>query len=157
MYTQTEYTEAARAMRRFVLLYSLFAAALLGLLVFALVAAVEWLTYVSAGMLAVGSLFLWGNFGVRLFCWNRFLSEMKRGLERETEGVIASIDEEEATKEGLEFRALHLFTGESSDKAGGRLLYVDSSRFPLQVKPGEKVKCRLYGNYIKEITALGEE
>lgn len=157
MYTQTEFSAARGAMKRFVLLYATLAIVMLGFIVYALIARVEWLTYVAAGLLAASSLFLWGNIGARLYCWNRFLKEMQRGLERQAEGIVASIDEDETTKEGLEFRALRLFTGESSDKAGGRLLYVDSSRFPLQAKPGDKVKCKLFGNYIKEINASVEE
>jgi hypothetical protein len=157
MYTETEFSGAGKALKRFILLFAAFALIMLGLMAYALIVRIDWLVYAAAGVLVAGLLFSWGNFGARLYCWNRFLKEMRRGLDREAEGVIASIDEDETTKEGLEFRALRLLTGESSDKAGGRLLYVDSSRFPLKVQPGERIRCRIYGNYIKEITAPGEE
>lgn len=156
MYTETDYSGAKKALNRFILLYSFFAVIMLGLMTMAFIERIAWLAYVAAGFLAVASLFLWGIFGARLVCWHRFLREMERGLEREIDGIVATIDEEEATKEGLEFRAFRLMTGESSDKAGGRLLYVDSSRFPLSVKPGQKVSCMLYGNYIKSIKLLEE-
>lgn len=157
MYTQADFDGAKTMLKRFVLLYAALAVILLGLATYAVVGRIEWLMYVAVAVLTAASLFLWGNFGVRLFCWNRFLREMQRGLERDVEGVVASIDEEEAAKEGLEFRAMRLMTGESSDKAGGRLLYVETSRFPLKAQPGQKVNCRLYGNYVKDITVLGEE
>lgn len=157
MYTDKDFTDANSKLKKFVVLFCLFAAVMIAALIYSLLVRVEWLVYVSAGLLTVGSLFSWGNFGVRLMLWNRFLRDMQNGLERQAEGVIASIDEDEAQKEGLEFRAVRLFTGEDSDKAGGRLLYVDSSRFPLPAGPGQRVTCRLFGNYIKDMTLLEEK
>lgn len=156
MYSEAEYAQSKAAMKRFILVLSAVVLALAGAMVAALILDVEWLVYVSASVLTLASLFLWGNFGSRLFCWNRFLREMKIGLEREATGIIASIDEEQATKEGIEFRAVRLFTGEESDKAGGRLLYADVSRFPLPATVGQKVRCRIYGNYIKAIDVTEE-
>jgi signal transduction histidine kinase len=151
MNTDRDITEASLAFRKFILGYGILALLLLGALVGGLVWRMDWLAYVSIAVLAVASLFLWGNFGIRLIAWNRFLKEMRIGLERTISGMIASIDEDEAMKEGLEFRALRLMTGEESDKAGGRLLYVDASRFPLPACVGQTVSCRLFGNYVKDI------
>ena len=156
MYSEKDYNDAKSTLRNFILLYGLMAAILLGLFVADQFWRMIWLSYVSAGVLAIASVFLWGNIGVRLICWNRFLNEMRAGLERTATGVIATIDEEDAIKEGLEFRALRLMTGEESDKAGGRLLYVDASRFPLEAEVGQTVSCRIYGNYVKEIEVLEE-
>lgn len=156
MYTDREYLESKSALNAFTAVFSAAALLLLGAMVFGLVAGTQWLVYAAACVLAVGALFIWGNFGARLFCWNRFLKEMRIGLEREITGVVASIDEEEAVKEGIEFRGIRLFTGEDSDKAGGRLLYVDSTRFPLPAVVGQKVHCRIFGNYVKAITVLEE-
>lgn len=156
MYTDEEYTGSNKALRWFVILFCLFVAAIVAVIVYALLARIPWLTYGAAAFLAVGSLFIWGNFGVRIVLWHRFLNDMKNGLERQVEGVIASIDEQDAQKEGLEFRAVRLLTGEESDKIGGRLLYVDTTRLPLPAGSGQKVSCKLFGNYIKDMTLLEE-
>lgn len=157
MYTEKEYAEARSALIWFIALYCVLAAVLLGAIVAAVIFRLEWLAYVAAGILAVATLFLWGNFGVRLVAWNRFLKDIETGLEHSAEGVIDSIDEDIAVKEGLEFRALRLMTGEETDKAGGRLIYVDASRFPLKAGIGQKVRCMLFGNYIKEIIVSEDE
>ena len=158
MYSEKEVAESGSALKKFIALYGVIAAVLLAVLVIDQFQFMRmgWPSYVSAGLLAIVSLFLWGNYGVRLVAWRRFLTEMKKGLERSVSGTIASIDKEENVKEGLEFRALRLFTGEDSDKAGGRLLYVDVSRFPLPVDVGQKVDCMLFGNYIKDIKTSEE-
>lgn len=157
MYSEKDYRDGKTGLRNFILLYCLMAAILIGLIVADQFWRMIWLSYASASLLAIASLFLWGNFGVRLVCWNRFLKEMKVGLERSAAGVIATIDEDEAVKEGLEFRALRLLTGDETDKAGGRLLYVDASRFPLPAGIGQKVNCKIYGNFIKDIEILEED
>jgi hypothetical protein len=157
MYTDADFSGAKTSLNRFIALYALLAALLLGLFAYSLVERIVWLAYAAAAAFVLATLFLWGNFGGRLVAWRRFLRDMRAGLEREVTGVIASIDGQEALKEGLEFRALRLFTGEESDKAGGRLLYVDSSRFPLPAGPGQKVRCRLFGNYVKGISMLEGE
>lgn len=154
MYSEKDYTQAKSALRKFTLIYSLLALVLAGTIATDQYLRYEWLTYVAACLLAASSVFLWGTIGVRLIAWNRFIRDMQHGLERSVTGEIASIDDDEAVKEGLEFRAVHLLTGEDSDKAGGRLLYADVSRFPLKASVGQKVCCRIYGNFIKDITAL---
>lgn len=156
MYSEKDTLDAATKQRRFFLLFSLIAAILIGLVVADQFWRLLWLSYVAAGLLAVVSIFLWGTIGIRLFCWSRFLREMNAGLERTAEGVISSIEEDETTREGLEFRALRLLTGDESDKAGGRILYVDASRFPLKAHVGQNVECRIYGSYVKEIEVLEE-
>jgi hypothetical protein len=156
MYKDEEFSGSKKALGWFIALYCAFTALLLGLFIYSLVARVEWLAYVSIAILVLETLFLWGNFGGRLVAWRRFLRDMQAGLEREATGVIASIDDEEAFREGLEFRAMRLMTGDETDKAGGRLLYVDVSRFPLPAGPGQRVRCKLFGNYVKDITVLEE-
>lgn len=156
MYTDEEFSASKKALGWFIALYCALSALLLGLFAHSLAARVEWLAYASIAVLVLETLFLWGNFGGRLVAWRRFLRDMQAGLEREAAGVIASIDGEEAMKEGLEFRAMRLMTGDETDKAGGRLLYVDASRFPLPAGPGQRVRCMLFGNYVKDITLLEE-
>lgn len=156
MYTDDDFKGSKKTLKRFIALYAVFAAVLAAAFVYSLIARVEWLAYASAVVLAAISLFIWGNFGGRIVAWNRFLTDMRHGLEREATGVVLSIDDTEAIKEGLEFRAVRLMTGDDTDKAGGRLLYVDSSRFPLKAGLGQRVRCRLFGNYIKDITVLEE-
>ncbi len=156
MYSEKDTLDAATKQRRFLLLFSLIAATLIGLVVADQFWRLLWLSYVASGLLAVASIFLWGTIGIRLYCWRRFLRDMNAGLERSVKGVIGSIEEDETTKEGLEFRALRLLTGDDSDKAGGRVLYVDASRFPLKAQVGQNVVCRIYGNYVKEIEVLEE-
>jgi hypothetical protein len=157
MYSENDYIEAKSALKKFIILYGVFALAMIGAIVAALIIRVEWLSYTAAGVLTIASLFIWGNVGVRLYAWNRFLKDMRIGLEREVVGELASIDEDDSLKEGLEFRALRLLTGEESDKAGGRLLYVDASRFPLSANLGQKVCCKIFGSYLKEIKVLEED
>lgn len=157
MYTDEEYAQSKTALTRFIALFFLLAALFAAVFVYSLFTRVEWLAYASAAFTVLVTLFLWGNFGGRLVCWRRFLRDMRQGLEREATGVISSIEDGEAQKEGLEFRALRLLTGDETDKAGGRLLYVESSRFPLPAGPGQKVWCRLFGSYIKEMKVLEEE
>jgi hypothetical protein len=157
MYTDKDFIEANAALKKFVALYFVLAALLLVLYLYSMFTRIEWIGYVSALVLVLASLFLWGNFGGRLVCWRRFLHDMRQGLEREASGIIATVDDEVAQKEGLDFRVLRLLTGDETDKAGGRFLYVDTSRFPLPAGPGRKVRCMLFGNYIKEMTVLEEE
>lgn len=157
MYTEADYSSSKRALNRFLALFVAVAVILLAAFAYSLLLRVSWLAYASAIALGVISLFLWGNFGGRLVCWRRFLTDMQQGLERETAGYILSIDDDETTKEGLEFRALRVITGDETDKAGGRLLYVEASRFPLNVTLGQKVRCRLFGNYVKDIEPLEEK
>jgi ABC-type nickel/cobalt efflux system permease component RcnA len=157
MYTEADFIGSKTALSRFMALYSAIAVLLVTVFVYSILGRVEWLAYASAIVLGVVSLFLWGNFGGRLLCWRRFLTDMQQGLEKEAAGYILSIDDGETTKEGLEFRALHIMTGDETDKAGGRLLYVETSRFPLNVTLGQKVRCRLFGNYVKDIEPLEEQ
>jgi len=157
MYTDADFLGAKTSLKWFISLYALLAALLLGLFAYSLVARIMWLTYAAAACFALASVFLWGAFGVRLAAWRRFLRDMQAGMEREVEGVISSIGDSDTQKEGLEFRAFRLMTGDESDKAGGRLLYVDSSRLPLPAGPGQKVLCRLFGNYVKDIRVMEGE
>ncbi len=156
MYSEKDTLDAAAKQKKFILLFSTAAAILIGLIVADQFWRLLWLSYVAAGLLAVASIFLWGTIGIRLYCWRRFLRDMNAGLERTVNGVIGSIEEDETTKEGIEFRALRLLTGDESDKAGGRILYVDASRFPLKAHVGQNVACRIFGNYVKEIEILEE-
>lgn len=157
MYTEADFEGSKKALGRFVGLYGALAALLVAAFVYALLSRIEWLAYASIAVLGVASVFLWGNFGGRLIAWTRFLQGMREGLQREAVGSILSIDDAETTKEGLEFRALHLLTGDDTDKTGGRLLYVESSRFPLAVGLGQKVRCMLFGNYVKGIEPVEEK
>jgi hypothetical protein len=157
MYTDEDYSGSKKALNWFVALYCGLSVLLLGLFVYSLAARVEWLAYASIAAFVLETLFLWGNFGGRLMAWRRFLKDMQAGLEREATGVISAIAGEDALKEGLEFRAMRLITGDDTDKAGGRLLYVDASRFPLNASPGQRVRCMLFGNYVKDITLLEEK
>ena len=77
MYSEKDYRDAKTGLRNFILLYCLMAAILIGLVVADQFWRTNWLSYASASLLAIASLFLWGNFGVRLVCWNRFLKEME--------------------------------------------------------------------------------
>jgi hypothetical protein len=157
MYTDEDYKSSKLTLKRFIAAYAALSVLSLGALAYSLLVRVEWLAYASAVVFVLVTLFLWGNFGGRIVAWRRFLKDMRAGLEREATGVVLSIDDNEALKEGLEFRAVRLMTGDETDKAGGRLLYVDSSRFPLPVSLGQRVCCRLFGNYIKDMTAVEEE
>jgi hypothetical protein len=157
MYTDADYERVKASLRKFIALYLAAAAVLIGLLVLSLFARIEWLAYTAAALLPLALVFLWGYFGVRLDARRRFLRDMLAGLEKQVTGTIASIEEEEAQKEGLEFRAMRLMTGEDSDKAGGRLLYVESSMFPLPAGPGQKVSCKTFGSYVKDIWIMEGE
>lgn len=151
MYTQTDTDKANRAFLLFLIAYAVFAALCVALLVFALVGRLAWLNALGAFLLAVGSVFLWGCFGIKLIVWRRFLRDLRIGTEHEIDGQIGAIEEETAHKDGLECRAVHLLTGEDSDKAGGRVLYIELSRFPLPIVPGQKIHCLLFGNFIKDL------
>jgi hypothetical protein len=154
MYSENDYREANLALKKFDVLYIGFAVVMLGAIAAAMIIRTQWLAYAAAAILTISSLFLWGNYGIRLVAWSRFLKDLEKGLEHEIAGVIATIDEEDSLKEGLEFRAVHLLTGDDTDKIGGRLLYVDASRLPLPVSQGQKVNCKVFGNYLKEIQIL---
>jgi hypothetical protein len=82
---------------------------------------------------------------------------MREGRESIVQGVLAEMDEESTTKDGVEFRALHLLVGDETDKQGGRLLYADVSRLPLPVQVGQSMRVTLYGNFIKDIQPLEEK
>ncbi len=151
MYTQTDTDKAKRAFLIFLIGYTVFAVLCVALLVMALTTRLVWLNVLSTFVLAAGSVFLWGLFGIRIIIWRRFLRDLVIGTEHEIAGEIGSIEEETAHKDGLDCRAVHLLTGEESDKAGGRILYVELSRFPLPIAPGQKIRCKLFGNFVKDL------
>lgn len=151
MYTEKDTTEAKRALSLFIAGLVLYTAVFAVLIVVALKGRIAWLNALCLVVYAVGAVFLWGNFGAKLWVWRRFLRDMNTGLERQVNGEIAAIDDQPSHKDGLECRALRLLTGEESDKAGGRVLYIDASRFPLPISVGQKVCCTVFGNYIKRL------
>ena len=157
MYTEQDWKQANGAWARFLALLGAIVVVLGGAIAAALILRMIWLLYTAAVVLTVVSLFLWGNFGVRIFCWRRFLKDMRTGMQREVTGEIISIDEELSLRDGVEFREVRLMTGEDSDKAGGRVLYIDASRFPLNVSIGARVHIDLFGNYVKGMEQLGLE
>ncbi len=151
MYTQTDTDKANRAFLLYLIAYTVFAGLCVALLVVALTTRQAWLNALAAFVLAAGSVFLWGFFGVKLIVWRRFLRDLIIGTEHEIAGEIGSIDEETSHKDGLDCRAVHLLTGEDPDKSGGRVLYVELSRFPLPIAPGQKIRCKLFGNFVKDL------
>jgi hypothetical protein len=157
MYTQADLMRADASFRKFIALFLLAAAAPAGLFVFSVRARIEWLAYASAAWMPLALIFIWGNYGVRIAAHRRFLHDMLAGLEKEASGTIAAIDKVDTQRDGLEFRAFHLMTGEDSDKAGGRLLYIESGMLPLPAGPGQKVSCRTFGGYVKDIKVLEGE
>ena len=157
MYNENDTLIAKSALKRFIVIYSIIAALMLGGIVTFIVLRMEWPLYTLVMLLTLLSVFLWGNIGVRLVSYHRFLKDVNRGLEKEAIGIVASIDAEEAVKEGIEFRGLHLIVGDETDKIGGRLLYIDSSKFPIKASVGQKVRCKLFGYYVKDLEILEDE
>ena len=157
MYLQSDFQKAKTALTRFVAIYAtLCVLALAGVVTF-LILRLAMPLYVLAGVFTVVTIFLWGIFGGRLRAFWRFLREMSVGRESEAQGGLASMDDHNSYKDGVEFLGLRLFVGDETDKQGGRLLYVDSSRLPLPVQIGQTVRVKLYRNYLKDIQPLEDK
>lgn len=154
MYQESDYNHVQSLRTRYITIYAIIAALVLAGIVACLVLRIEWPLYVIAAVFTVASVFFWGVFGSRVNTYWRFLKDMRTGRESTAEGILSSIEEQDTTKDGMEFRTVRLMVGDETDKQGGRLLYVDSTRLPLPVQPGQKVAMKLYGNFIKDIQAL---
>ena len=157
MYLQSDFQQAKSAFMRFLTLYAVLGALVLAGIVTCLIIRQAMPLYVLAGVFTVVTIFLWGIFGGRLRSYWRFLREMSVGRESEAQGLLASMDDHNSFKDGVEFRGLRLIVGDETDKQGGRLLYVDSSRLPLQAQIGQTVRVKLYGNYLKDIQPLEDK
>ncbi len=157
MYLQSDFQQAKTALTRFVAVYATLCMLVLAGVVTFLILRLAMPLYILTGVFTVVTIFLWGIFGGRLHAYWRFLREMSVGRESETQGVLASMDDHNSYKEGVEFRGLRLFVGDETDKQGGRLIYVDSSRLPLPVQIGQAVRVKLYGYYLKDIKPLEDK
>lgn len=154
MYQESDYAKVQTLRARYVTVYFIVSAMVLAGIVACLILRVAAPLYVISTVFTIASVFFWGMFGSRLNSYWGFLRDMRDGRESAAQGTLVSIAEHDTTRDGLEFRAMRLMVGDETDKQGGRLLYVDSSRLPLDVQPGQGVAVRLYGNFVKDIRAI---
>lgn len=154
MYQESDYNQVHSLRTRYITIYAIIAALVLAGFVACLILRIAWPLYVIAAVFTVASVFFWGVFGSRVNSYWRFLKDIRTGRESIAEGILSSIEEHDTTRDGVEFRTVRLMVGDDTDKQGGRLLYVDSSRLPLPMQPGQRVAVKLFGNFIKDIQTL---
>jgi hypothetical protein len=85
--------------------------------------------------------------------WYRcLLCDIREGLTRDTDGWFVSLAAEPRKSDGVPVRDFIIRIGESEEDE--RLFYWDDDKPAPDLKPGDSVNIKSFGNYIKELAVI---
>lgn len=107
-------------------------------------------------IITVAVTLVWG--AIIIFFWSmklsprlsyrRYLREIHSGISRDVEGVIVSMDEDTAFREGLNFYRMIVNVGDLNEEEDERVLYWDAQLGRPELSVGDSVAVRAHGNDI---------
>lgn len=153
MYSERDYADISRRVRRNWALLGALALALLALFAVALRGRVQWLAYASGLLLAVSSWFVFAFFQLPCLRYRRFLSDMQEGLSREMTGRVVDVSSDADLQDGARVLPVRLMLQDEQDE---RIVYLNASKQEDFPEAGTLVKLRLCGRHIREVELLPE-
>ena len=154
LYTKQDYeaTKKALGKRGWIL-----AAILLGTCALVALFLTIWRNRIAADATAVvGMCAAYFYLTVKLMPWYRYWSyqnDMRQGLSRETEAWFISCSKSTREADGVEFREFIVHVEDEEDNE--RLFFWDNDKVLPEIKEGQKLHIRSFGNYITELNFEG--
>jgi len=150
LYTEQDFQETSRALRKRALILT---AILLGTIGLAVMFLTVWRNRIATDVTAaVGMCVAYFYLAVKLMPWYRYWSyqqDMKQGLSRETEAWFLSCSKDTRSSDGVEFREFIVRVDDDEDNE--RLFFWDNDKVLPEMKEGQKLFIRSFGNYITEL------
>jgi hypothetical protein len=152
MYTDIDCKKSHSAFLARVLATAFILAVGLGCIVTAMVMRVRWLAGIASALTAC-LVYAYISLKVMPHYWYKhMLDDMREGLTRDTEGRFVSIAAEPRKSDGVLVRDFIVRVGESEEDE--RLFYWDCDKPAPDLKPGDCVHIKSFGNYIKELLSV---
>jgi len=151
MYNQMDMQEARRSLNRCSGLLALILTPLLAVYVLGIVKGWQGLMLAAALAGFSCTIFICDLKLMPALRYVRFLREMEKGLRRNMDCYLESIDSEEQMQDGVRVYALHVRLAEDGDS---RILYVNTSKLEHLPKMGRKVRITGYGRHVVNCEVL---
>ena len=151
MYSDSDYNEIDRRIRRNWAVWLLMMAALIAAYIVCLKRRVEWLSYVVAVALAVAGWFGFAFYQLPCLRYRGFLRDLRDGLSREMTGKVVSVSDRAKTQDGARVLPVRLLLEDEDDE---RIVYLNASKRELFPPAGARVKLKLCGRHIREAERL---
>ena len=154
MYSERDFIEARRRLRRSLIGLAAALLALLAVYGFALAKGVKWLAYGAGALLALTACY---GILAKAMPWSRylrFLTDLQAGGSREYAGTVVSVSGESEPQDGAQVLPVHLLLDEPRDE---RTFYLNLSKAEGFPPAGTRVRLRCCGRHILEAEALPEK
>jgi len=148
VYSETDFTEINRQIRRGLSIAGGFAFVVLAIIVATLIVRWQWATMAVTILWGGLMIFFWGMKLTPPLAYKRHLKEIHEGLSRTTEGRVVSFDEETTFREGLDYFALTVNIGDQGDPEDDRLFYWDMQKPRPVLSAADRVEIVSHGNDI---------
>ena len=152
MYTDIDYKKSNAELKSRVLITVFILAVGLGCVVTAMVIRVRWLAAIASMLTAC---LIYAHISLKVmphYHYKRLLGDMRAGLTRDTDGWFVSLAAEPRKSDGVLVRDFIIRIGETEEDE--RLFYWDDDKPAPELKPGDRVSIKSYGNYIKELAVI---
>lgn len=151
MYTEQDFIDIRRKLRRHRVALAIVLAALLAAYVFALARGVKGLAYAAAVLFGASATFgvLWSLLPCKRYL--RFLNDMRQGGSHEFVGTLSDVSSQAEPQDGARVLPVHLVLDEPKDE---RTFYLNVSKAEGFPAPGTHVRLRCFGRHIMEAEVL---
>ncbi|MBR1560694.1 MAG: hypothetical protein IJ646_10695 [Clostridia bacterium] len=151
MYSEQDFIDIGRRIRRNRLVWGPVTLALAALCVVGLVLRVKGLAIAAGTLLAGAVCFGFAYFQLPCLRYRKFLQGLRDGLTREMTGTLLSVADAPELQDGARVLHVHLRLADQDDE---RIVYLNASKREGFPSVGERVKLKLCGRHIRDAEAL---
>jgi len=150
LYTEQDFAATKRELSKRVLILAAMIAAVIALEVLFMTALrSRYAVWVTAG---IGCCLCYAFLTIKLLPWYHywaFQNDMRHGLSRETDAWYVSCSDSTRESDGVQFHELIVRVGDGEEDE--RLFFWDDDKQLPEIKEGQRVHIRSFGNYITEL------
>ena len=139
MYTEQDYADIRRQVRRRLLGMGVPALFLLGAVAASFVFRLRWLTVGLTILLGCFCVFFYGLLIQPVMAYQRRLEDVLFGRTRDTTGVFKGMEEKTALRDGVEYYPFLLNVGDKNAEEDDRLFYYDANLPRPDWRPGDRI------------------
>ena len=147
MYSEKDYADIARRVRKNWLLWTPVLLGLLALMIVGLAVRVKWLAVSAAGVLGAAAVFAFTFCQLPCLRYRSFLQDLREGLNREMTGEIVSIAQKPELQDGARVLPVILKIPDGDE----RIVYLNASKRQAFPEPGASVRLKLCGRHILNV------
>ena len=137
MYTEQDYSDICRQLKRRWLALSIPAALLLAAVIVSFIFRIKWLTMALSVLLGAACIFCYGLLLSPVIAYRKHLDEVLHGKVRSATGAFKEMENQIVMRDGVQYYPMMISVGDMEDPEDDRLFYYDANLPRPDWKTGE--------------------